>query len=148
MAQRQPDRFARLGAHAQKRFLIDPTDLPFSFLVRPRLSDPRVETFGGHATPDWDSRIAGPLAALLGMIHGTYDADALFFSRDIVIEGDMEAALALRNALDNAEIDLLDEVTRSLGLPDEIVGLGLQPLARLASRVAGIALTRTTEPHR
>jgi predicted lipid carrier protein YhbT len=63
----------------------------------------------------WDARIAGPLAALIGMVQGGYDGDALFFSRHIVIEGDTEAVLALRNALDDAEIDLAAEMARLLG---------------------------------
>jgi predicted lipid carrier protein YhbT len=42
---------------------------------------------------------------LVGMLDGSYDGDALFFSRDLVIEGDTSAVLALRNALDDAEID-------------------------------------------
>ena len=63
----------------------------------------------------WEAHIAGPFAALLGMLHGTMDGDALFFSRDIIIEGDTEAVLALRNALDDAEIDILGEITASLG---------------------------------
>ena len=52
----------------------------------------------------YDARIAAPLIVLLGMIDGTYDGDALFFSRDLVIEGDTEAVLALRNAIENAEL--------------------------------------------
>ena len=50
-------------------------------------------------------RIAGPLLGLIGLIDGTYDGDALFFSRDLVVEGDVEAVLALRNAIDDAGID-------------------------------------------
>jgi predicted lipid carrier protein YhbT len=51
------------------------------------------------------ARIAAPLVVLIGMLDGSYDGDALFFSRDLVIEGDTSAVLALRNALDDAEID-------------------------------------------
>ena len=59
-----------------------------------------------------DCRIAGQLSALLGLVHGAVDGDALFFSRDLVIEGDTEAALALRNAVDDAELDLSEEIAR------------------------------------
>jgi len=52
------------------------------------------------------------------MIDGTYDGDALFFSRDLVIEGDTEAVLALRNAIENAELN----PSTVLGLPDRISG--------------------------
>ncbi len=145
MAERHPGLFTRLGPHAEKRFLIDPTDLPFSFLVWPKPSGPRIEAQGRVTAADWDCRIAGPLAALLGMVHGAYDGDALFFSRDIVIEGDTEAALALRNAIDDAEIDLFAEAMVSLGAMGRLAGQRLHPLARTASRITGVALTRPEE---
>lgn len=145
MAERHPGLFTRLGPHAEKRFLIDPTDLPFSFLVWPKPSGPRIEARGRVTAADWDCRIAGPLAALLGMVHGAYDGDALFFSRDIVMEGDTEAALALRNAIDDAEIDLFAEAAVSLGAVGRLAGQRLLPLARTASRITGVALTRPEE---
>ena len=35
VAQSRPELFARLGPHAGKRFLIDPTDLPFVLVLTP-----------------------------------------------------------------------------------------------------------------
>ena len=142
LAARHPGLFRRLGPYAEKRFLIDPTDLPFSFLIHPQPSRPRIEALGASASPAWDCRIAGPLAALVGMIHGAWDGDALFFSRDIAIEGDTAAALALRNALDDAGIDLFEEAAESLGAPGRMAGRRLRPLVRAAGRITGVALTR------
>jgi predicted lipid carrier protein YhbT len=65
---------------------------------------------------------------LLGMIDGTYDGDALFFSRDLTIEGDTEAVLALRNALENAEFD-----------PATVIGLP-RPLHDRFNRLTAAAL--------
>lgn len=144
---RHSDALARLGVHAHKRFLIDPTDVPFCFLLRPRPRDPRIEVMRRSQAHDWDSRIAGPLAALLGMVHGTFDGDALFFSRDIMVEGDMEALLALRNALDDAEIDLFEDASRGLGLPAPLVDRALRPIALMAGRATGVPVTRA-ELHR
>ena len=62
-----------------------------------------------------DARISGPLLALVGMADGSYDGDALFFSRIIVVEGDIEAVLALRNAVDDAGVDVLREGAVLLG---------------------------------
>jgi predicted lipid carrier protein YhbT len=145
MAERHPGMFARLGPHAEKRFLIDPTDLPFSFLIRPQPARPRIDVLRRAAPSAWDCRIAGPLAALLGMVHGAYDGDALFFSRDIVIEGDTEAALALRNAIDDAELDLFTEAAENLGAAGRLAGRRLHPLVRVAGRITGVALTRSEE---
>ena len=48
-------------------------------------------------------------------MHGAFDGDALFFSRDLVIEGDTAAVLALRNAIDDAELDLSAEAQAMSG---------------------------------
>ena len=86
---------------------IDPTDLPIVFRLVPDPKRPRLEVERDGEAKSSDARIAGPLAALIGLVHGAYDGDALFFSRDLVIEGDTAAVLALRNAIDNEEIDLV-----------------------------------------
>ncbi len=99
-----PDLYGRLGEHADKRFGVDPTDLPFAFVLEPSLRQPRVHAV--RALPAGvDACIRGPLAGLVGMAEGTLDGDALFFSRILWVEGDVAAALALRNAIDDARID-------------------------------------------
>ena len=55
------------------------------------------------------------MLALLGLIDGSYDGDALFFSRDLVVEGDVEAVLALRNAIDDAGVDLVADTAALFG---------------------------------
>lgn len=52
---------------------------------------------------------------LLALLEGKLDGDALFFSRDITVTGDMEAMLALRNALDDCNIDLPSDLGTSAG---------------------------------
>lgn len=139
---RHPRLFARLGAHMGKRFLLEPSDLPFAFLLEPNAGEPRVTVARpGHGGPS-DARIAGPLSALLGLVHGVFDGDALFFSRDIVIEGDVEAVLALRNALDDAELDLLTETAAALGplaAPFERIVRMISPAV---TQITGLPLTR------
>lgn len=111
---RHPRIFERLGPHGGKSFGIAPVDLPLAFVLEPRSSWPRltaVRTLPAHI----DARIAGPWAGLVGLIGGEFDGDALFFSRDLRIEGDVEAVLALRNAIDDARIDLAGEIIDMLG---------------------------------
>ncbi len=142
IAERHPRLFARLGPHAGKRFLLEPTDLPFVFVLEPRPGQPRIAAARPGQEIPRDARIAGPLAALLGLIHGAFDGDALFFSRDIVIEGDVEAVLALRNALDDSELDLLAEAAAVLGpfaAPFEQIVRIVTPAI---TRMTGLALTR------
>lgn len=145
IAERHPRLFARLGPHAGKRFLLEPTDLPFVFVLEPQAQRPRIAVARPGEDMQRDARIAGPLAALLGLIHGAFDGDALFFSRDIVIEGDVEAVLALRNALDDAELDLLAETAAVLGplaAPFEQIVRMVTPAV---TRFTGLTLTRMSK---
>ena len=111
---RHPQIFDRLGSHAMKRFWLDPTDLPFAFVLEPTRVNPRVTAIRSMPR-QIDVRITGALAALIGLVDGSCDGDALFFSRDLQIEGDMEAAVALRNAIDDAGIDIVAESVAWLG---------------------------------
>lgn len=139
LAQAHPRMFRRLGAHAQARFEIDPVDLPFVLALEPRAGDPRITLARRRGA--CDARIAGRLAALIGLVHGAYDGDALFFSRDLVIEGDTAAVLALRNAIDAAELDLGAELAASAGPAGGLVAW----LEAFAERKSGVALTRHEE---
>lgn len=143
VGRRHPEVFARMGEHASKSFAIEPTDLPFKFLLKPQSNRPTVMVKRSREDMQADARIAGPVAALLGLIHGVYDGDALFFSRDLLIEGDIEAVVALRNAIDNAEIDLLAEAAATLGP----LATAVDQLGRLAAptigRLTGLPLTRS-----
>lgn len=114
ICRRNPQVFDRLGPHAGKRFGIRPTDLPLAFVVeasprRPRLSVVR------ELPPDVDASIASPLFNLLALLEGRLDGDALMFSRQLVIEGDVEAVLALRNAIDDVQLDLTTEASSLFG---------------------------------
>ncbi|MCP5086678.1 MAG: sterol-binding protein [Rhodobacteraceae bacterium] len=134
-----PGLFRRLGEYSHTRFVLDPTDLPFAICLEPNGGTPSVTVTRGHA--EGAARIAGPLAALLGLVHGAFDGDALFFSRDLVIEGETGAALALRNAVDDAELDLFGEISQRSGPFAE----PLQHIIAFAERRTGVCLTRPEE---
>ncbi len=136
ISRQHPGLFRRLGEYDQARFILDPTDLPFVLCLEPRGGAPKVSAH--RKDPGGDARIAGPLAALLGLVHGAYDGDALFFSRDLVIEGDTSAALALRNALDDAELDFMAQLD---ALPKAVAG-PLKELVQRLEKFTGVALSR------
>ena len=142
LMRRHPGLQRRLGNHAQRRFLLDLTDLPFLLLLEPGGATPRVTAHSRRRPPPHDTRIAAPTAAFLGMMHGNLDGDALFFSRDLVIEGDTAAGLALRSAIDDAELDLTAELS--------VMARPLAPLlARLlpsVERLSGLTLHRMDRP--
>lgn len=115
VAQRHPGLFDRLGEHASKSIAVVPADLPVVFLLRPDSQSPTVEVHAADAEPTADARVSGPLLALVDLAEGRLDGDALFFSGDIRIEGDVEAVVALRNALDGEGLDLMREFVSPLG---------------------------------
>jgi predicted lipid carrier protein YhbT len=126
VARRHPSVFERLGPYGETVFLIDPIDLPFCFLLRPAPERPRLWVARGAEAAEATAVIRGSLLALIDLLEGRVDGDALFFSRRLVIEGDTEAVVALRNAVDGEEIDIIDDVLARAG-----------PLARPARLAAG-----------
>lgn len=115
VARSRPELFNRLGPHAGKRFLIDPTDLPFVLVLTPEPELPRMSAHRRNERPAHDAAMAGTFFNLLDMIDGSLDGDAMFFSRDLNVSGDTEAIVALRNALDDFEGSALDSVVGSFG---------------------------------
>lgn len=99
-----PGLFERLGEYRRKRYAFLPADLPFGFAVDP--AGPSVRVFSKDAPFSADAAVEGPLFLLLALLEGRLDADAFFFSRELTVTGDMEAMLAMRNALDDSGIDL------------------------------------------
>ncbi|QQG37286.1 MAG: SCP2 sterol-binding domain-containing protein [Micavibrio aeruginosavorus] len=115
-AENRPELFGRLGIHQNKTYLVDPTNMPFVFLLTPDSSQPRLRACrrGRHA-PSYDARIAGTFLTLLNMIDGSLDGDALFFTRDLIVEGDTEAVVVLRNALDDLDGSIVDDLADQFG---------------------------------
>jgi len=129
-----PRIFDRLGAHAHKRFGIKPTDLPFAFVLEPAPPRPRL-TVVRDLPAGLDAQISSTLPGLFGLVEGSLDGDALMFSRDLIVEGDVEAVLALRNAIDNEQLDLVAEIAAALGP----LGGPLKQVLRAARRNAAAA---------
>jgi predicted lipid carrier protein YhbT len=115
VARRHPELIARLGDNCKKRFLIDPYNLPFFLLLQPDPDSPRLKAHARGQDVEHDVRISGTLATLLRMIDGQTDSDALFFNRELSVTGDTEAVVALRNALDNLDATLADDVASCFG---------------------------------
>lgn len=109
---RKPDLLDRLGGFAERRFIIAPDRLPIAFEVQP--SD-RVRVRRRRDTADACAIVRGPLSSLLGVLLGASDADAAFFSRKVVIEGDTAAAVALHNTLEAADLKPSDFLPRPPG---------------------------------
>jgi len=123
---RFPDFFERLGQCAQATYLIDPLDLSFVLTMQLRAGCPQLRVYRRAQAPaQVQACIAGSFHDLMDLLEGAQDSDALFFSRQLEIEGDTEAIVTLRNALDNLNADV---VTESIS--------ALRPPLRLAARLA------------
>lgn len=112
-----PNLFDRLGDHINKTFAFVLSDLPFAFIIQPAQKSIEVcsNVIFKNGKQHVDAEIEGPLSMLLALAEGQIDADALFFSRDLVATGDMEAMIALRNALDDNAIDLPSDLAGFFG---------------------------------
>lgn len=129
MLRQHPNLFDRLGEHAHKSFRFTPADLNLTFLILPARRSIAVsrKSTGLRA----DASATGPLVTLLALLEGRIDGDAMFFSRSLSIAGDMEAMLALRNALDDSGFDL----------PRDL-GMAAGPFAQAATRLAELVRHR------
>ncbi len=142
LARRRPQLFERLGKHSRASYRIDPSDLAFSFIVTPDGKMSLVRVVGSDDPAAADVVIRGPIFMLLGLLDGTLDGDALFFHRVISVSGRTEAVVALRNAIEDAELKPSD----LLGLSGELARLadtgilgGIGAARRLADRSASRA---------
>lgn len=135
LARLRPDLFARMGAHARKRFLIDPADLPLVFLMVPDTTAPQLSAYAREDCPAHDGAISGRFLDLLDLIDGEQDGDALFFNRVLSVTGDVEAVVAMRNALDDFDGDLVREI---LGVFGPLAGAGAAALSFLRNRRAAV----------
>jgi predicted lipid carrier protein YhbT len=112
---RHPDILERMAEWGDRVVCIDPIDLPFVILLEPNPEDPRLTVRREVDPLEVSATIHGPLEMLIALAEGKVDGDALFFTRRLVIEGDTEVVVALRNAIDGAGIDLVEDISQALG---------------------------------
>lgn len=113
--------FARLGPYRDADFLIDPIELPFALHLRP---DPDALIFRAvprHKAPPVTATIRGNFMLLLQLVDSDEDGDAAFFSRDLIVTGDTEAVVRLRNALDDVDGSIAEETAGLFGPPGRAV---------------------------
>lgn len=107
--------FDRLGAHTKTSFLIDPVDFPFALHLIPDPTALQFRAVARSQMPSHQAGIAGRFLTLLRLVDADVDGDALFFSRDLTISGNTEAVVCLRNALDDVEGSIANDVADMFG---------------------------------
>lgn len=114
LRRRHPGAFQRLAELQDTDVLVDAVDLPLAFVMHLGQSGVHL-SLARRGSVETAAVIRGTLANLLDLLEGRTDGDALFFSRDLTIEGDTAAVVALRNAVDGEDIDLAADVAAFLG---------------------------------
>jgi predicted lipid carrier protein YhbT len=102
--------------------------------LKPRPDAPSLSAWRRHEIPASHARIAGSFLDLFDLIDGSLDGDALFFSRKLRVTGDTEAAVALRNALDDVEGGVVESITRAFGPLSPVAAMTVTYLRRLGGR--------------
>lgn len=115
VALRHPELFDRLGSHTKSTFVIDPVDFPFALCLRPDPLNPSFKAVAKTRIPLHEAKISGKFLTLLRLVDADVDGDALFFSRDLVISGNTEAVVRLRNALDDVDASIAEDVADMFG---------------------------------
>lgn len=139
LARRKPAVFERLGDYGRCSFLIAPSDLDVSFLIVPDGERAEVKSFPRRTKASADVTVRGPLLTLLGLLDGTFDGDALFFNRAISVTGRTDALVALRNAIEDAELKPSDFVGLT-GRPGRLVDASVLKGIGAARRLTGSPL--------
>jgi predicted lipid carrier protein YhbT len=121
IARKNPAIFSRMGNNAHKSYLIDPLNLPFAMILKPAPRSPEIRAVRRPVNARTDARIAGTFLSLLDLVDGRVDGDALFFSRELVVEGDTEAVVALRNALDDHDGSIGEDVAAAFAPPVRLI---------------------------
>ena len=82
----------RLDADGARRFGIQPHDLPFALVMEVQDGRVRLSVVPQLDHERLDARISGNFLALLDLVDGRRDGDALFFSRNLAVEMAQEGA--------------------------------------------------------
>lgn len=124
-----PHLFERMEDYSDKLILMNPTDFPFVLVLSPDPLMPSLNAYKSENDCLYDASITGTLSTFMAMLDGKLDGDALFFSRDLTIEGETECVIALRNTLDDAGPDVFGAIANALG-PFAPAFKGLHKIAR------------------
>ncbi|SIO57445.1 Predicted lipid carrier protein YhbT, contains SCP2 domain [Rhodovulum sp. ES.010] len=137
IARQNPDMFDRLGPHRHAYFLIDPVDMPFMLYLRPDPEALEFRAVNRRNPPPAAARISGTFLDLLTLMDTEQDGDALFFSRDLIVTGDTEAVVCLRNALDDVDDPIAESVADMFGPPGRAALNALRRAAENAQKRKG-----------
>ncbi|AEI38090.1 MAG: U32 family peptidase [Zymomonas mobilis subsp. pomaceae] len=110
LERRVPGLKQRLQPLDGKKLFVQPEELDVGFLLSFRNGHPELNALAVGSPVKVDAKLAASLDTFFDLLHGKSDGDALFFSRDLKVDGDMAVVVALRNAMDGLGEDLLSDI--------------------------------------
>lgn len=143
MGWRHPKLMTNLARLEPALVRLELADAPHIFTLRLG-PDPDFQIFTEDAGVMFDACVRGTLAALVDLLEGRVDGDALFFTRDIQITGKTEVIVGLRNTLDREDMDVFSELVSLCGPFETPARLALG----LAGRVAQLVRQGVESLHR
>ncbi|WP_321576155.1 ubiquinone anaerobic biosynthesis accessory factor UbiT [Sneathiella sp. HT1-7] len=127
-----PEIASRLAPLGFCRFHIIPTDFSFSFLIILENGKATAKILSeGQAVSNTTASISGDICSFTKLLEGSVDGDSLFFTRRLVVEGDTEAVLTLRNAVDSVDLSLKHILTGFTGPLPPLLKKVTTPLSSL-----------------
>ncbi len=115
MVTKHSDLFTRLNEEESNLdFIIDAKDIPFNFYMKPNVEKPILLAIKKENNIEAKAVIKGTLEDFLLMLEGKLDGDAAFFSKRLQIEGKTEYVVALRNAIDSVDVNVLEDLITPL----------------------------------
>lgn len=138
LSARFPEVLERIGDVGRARLLLVATDLPWRALVAldGRGAEITLERHADGPPPEAEATVTGSFERLLACAQGGGDGDAMFFAREIAVTGNTDILVALRNALDGAEIDLAGELAALAGPLHRPVAGGMARASALYAHAA------------
>jgi predicted lipid carrier protein YhbT len=110
---------------------VAPSDLPYRFALTVGRS-PVTLSIVDRGPLVADAEVSASVATLVDLLEGRIDGDTLFFRRDLVISGNTEVVVGLRNVLDREDLSVAAELGALCG--------PFRPQARAVARALDRAL--------
>ena len=135
MRRNHPQLFSVLDACQRTRVLVELDDPPRRFLLQYGGGAPSLRVADAPGEVEADAELKGGLEAMMALLEGRVDGDALFFTRELAVSGDTAAIVTLRNILDRETISVVDEAASLFGPLRRMARAAILNWERRASRL-------------
>ncbi len=115
--QQHPKVITKMAEFSPARLVLVPADMPFCFFVEFTKDSLQINIIDSNAYSGSNLTIVtASLEVFIKMLEGDLDGDALFFSRQLMVEGDTTIVVALRNILEAESVNIKKDVNETLGV--------------------------------